>query len=153
VTRRHDRTVCGRAGSSMPCSRIQWPAQTTSAGLCPAAYKAFLTPILRQPKPSHRAAAAGEFHVCAAPPAFAQYAIGWWAASPNRNSACFFDGARCCRRLALPQRSRFVRRLHAKHRHSGAAPIAFGSLMPRGASLNFCNYSATQVDRTNRRYR
>ena len=83
-----------RAGSNMPCSRIQRRrARATSARFCSAAYRVFFeADVAASEEPPHRAAAACD-------PAFAhrrddlvQRQVRWLAIRPSRNSACCSSG-------------------------------------------------------------
>jgi hypothetical protein len=83
-----------RAGSNMPCSRIQRRrARTTSARFCSVAYRVFLKLMLRRAKNRHtalRLPAILRLRIAAT--ISSSVMSGSSAVSASRNSACFSNG-------------------------------------------------------------
>ena len=100
----------GRPGSNMPYSRIQRPrAQATSARFCSAAYRVFLKLKLRRAKNRHtalRLPAIRRLRVAAT--ISSSVRSGWLASDPTEYPRAA-PAVKCCRRLALLQRCRFLR--------------------------------------------
>src|SRR5262245_21041943 len=144
-----------RAGSNMPCSRIdRRRARATSARFCSAAYRVFFeADVAASEQPPHRAAAACD-------PAFAHRRddlvqrqlrlVGNQTQQKLRVLLKRRDAAAawlCCNAAGL------LETLHPDHHHAGADSIAFGRLAPRGTGLNLFNHSDTQVDGIGLRHR
>src|SRR5439155_24860793 len=136
-----------RAGSNMPCSRIQRRrARATSARFCSTAYRVFFeADVAPSEKPPHRAAAASD-------PSFAHRRDDLvqrhvrLLGNQRQQKFCVLLQRRGAAAAWLGRNaSGLLEALHPNYHHAGAEPIAFGSLPPRGTALNLFNHSATQV--------
>src|SRR5262245_46384335 len=144
-----------RAGSNMPCSRIdRRRARATSARFCSAAYRVFFeADVAASEQPPHRAAAASD-------PAFAHRRDDLvqrqlrLVGNQTQQKLCVLLQRRgaattwLCRNAAS-----LLETLHPDHHHAAAAPVAFGRLAPRGTGLHLFNHSGTQVDGIGLRHR
>src|SRR5262249_40455272 len=143
-----------RAGSNMPCSRIQRRrARATSARFCSAAYRVFLKLMLRRAKNRHtalRLPAIRRLRIAAT--ISSSVRSGWLAIRPQKLRLLLQWGdaaaASLCRNAAG-----LLETLHPDDHDAGADSIAFGRLAPRGTGLHIFNHSGTQVDGIGLRHR
>src|SRR5689334_18538112 len=137
-----------RAGSNMPCSRIQRRrARATSARFCSCAYRLFFkADVVPIEEPPHRTAAAGNSSLAHRCDDLVQRQVRLllnqiqqklrMRLQPRGAAATWF-----CRNA-----SGLLKALHPNHHHTGADAIAFRRFTPRGTRLNIVNHAATKVD-------
>jgi len=140
-----------RAGSNMPCSRIQRRrARAASARFCSAAYRFLLKLILRRAKNRHTALRVRRLRVAAT--ISCSVRSGWSTIRPRRNSACCSSGE-------VPPPLGFAVTLAVLSNAAPRSPprwadsVAFGLLAPRGPGLHLFNHPGTQVDGIGIRHR
>src|SRR6266446_2782866 len=144
-----------RAGSNMPCSRIQRRrARATSARFCSAAYRVFFeADVAASEEPPHRAAAACD-------PAFAhrrddlvQRQIRLVGNQTQQKLRVLLQRRGAAAAWLCRNAAGLLETLHPDHHDAGADSIAFGRLTPRGTGLHVFNHSGAQVDGIGLRHR
>src|ERR1700716_617720 len=136
-----------RAGSNMPCSRIQRRrARATSARFCSAAYRVFfeadVASVAETPK---RAAAAPGAALVHRRNDLVQRQVRLLGDEREQEFRVLFQLRSASATWLCGNASGCFEALRPNHHHTGADPIVFGRRTPRCTADNVSDYSGTQV--------
>src|SRR6516165_4476860 len=143
-----------RAGSNMPCSRIQRRrARITSMRFCSAAYKVFFKgDVVTLVEPPHRSATALDSGSRHCQDDLIEGHVGLLHNQPEQEFRVFIERRDAAAALLCFDASGLVPTLHPNHYHAGAEPIEFRNLTPRCPTFNCLNYPHTQILRIRLRH-
>src|ERR1700716_2953613 len=136
-----------RAGSNMPCSRIQRRrAWATSARFCSAAYRVFFeADVASVVEPPNRAAAARDAALVHRRNDLVQRQVRLLGDEREQEFRVLFQRRSASATCLCGNASGCFEALRPNHHHTGADPIVFGHRTPRCTADNVSDYSGTQV--------
>src|SRR4030081_540681 len=136
-----------RAGSNMPCSRIQRRrARATSARFCSAAYRVFFeADVASVAEPPNRAAAARDAALVHRRNDLVQRQVRLLGDEREQEFRVLFQLRSASATWLCGNASGCFEALRPNHHHTGADPIVFGRRTPRCTADNVSDYSGTQV--------
>src|ERR1700704_3202973 len=136
-----------RAGSNMPCSRIQRRrAWATSARFCSAAYRVFFeADVASVVEPPNRAAAARDAALVHRRNDLVQRQVRLLGDEREQEFRVLFQRRSASATWLCGNASGCFEALRPNHHHTGADPILFGRRTPRCTADNVSDYSGTQV--------
>src|SRR4051812_40603264 len=136
-----------RAGSNMPCSRIQRRrAWATSARFCSAAYRVFFeADVASIVEPPDRAAAARDAALVHRRNDLVKRQVRLLGDEREQEFRVLFQRRSASATWLCGNASGCFEALRPNHHHTGADPIVFGRRTPRCTADNISYYSGTQV--------